>query len=132
MKLHLAKILAVVCVLGLFLALCDRAEAGPRTQMTADVINKLNGSPKWVGAISATTGVVCLNIHSGQPHIINCGANAFFRADVATGTVATSSTNMGLPIEASKNVYFTTEDVDTRVCVILASGTTTCNVWECK
>ena len=106
------------------------ADAAPRTQTVSEVLNKLNGSPKWVASINATTSATSATIKSGTPHIIRCGAEAHYRADTATGTVTTSSTHMGLVIAANTNEYFTTTAHDTKVYVILASGSTACNVWE--
>ena len=106
------------------------ADSVHRTPSPAAAIHSINGSPKWVGAISASTSAAHLTVRAGKPHIINCGAAAYFRAGTSSGTVTTSSTNMGLPIEANKNTFFTTTETDVRVSVILSSGTTTCNVWE--
>jgi len=123
-----AGLLAIAA--ALFAPTADAVPA--RTMTTSEVIHRLNGSPKWKGSISASTSVANLALSYGGPHIINCGAAAYFRADDNNGTATTSSTNMGLPIEANKNVYFTPEASDTKVYVILGSGTTTCNVWEVR
>ncbi len=102
------------------------------TRSSQGAIESVNGSPRYVGAISATTNVDSLAVSRGTTYMVQPSADVYVSAatadDVITksdGTTATLTTALGYFVEANEKYFITTRMDETFFSAITGSGTST-------
>lgn len=109
------------------------------TRSPQAAIEAVNGSPKYVGAISATTSVATQALASGGGiYLLQTDADVFIHgATASNGTVKldsgaseTLTAAKGVKLIADKDWIFSSRPEDTHLAAICASGTATLKVFR--
>lgn len=106
------------------------------TRSTGNAIESVNGSPRYVGAISATTNVDSMAVSRGTMYMLQptsdvyvCGATADDTITKSDGTTATLTTALGYFIEANEKYFLLTRMDETFIAAITGSGTSTLKIF---
>jgi hypothetical protein len=114
------------------LALFAVARADIRSTSIPEVVNKLNGSPKYVGYVDAGPVSQHVVVTGGRPHMAYCELPAFVLADIPDAGVGVSGSIRGEPVATGEKVYLTTQARETRLYFIAADAGHGCWTYELK
>jgi hypothetical protein len=130
--------LAVGCLLAVAVPWAVDAQTTRATWTQLGLMERLNGSLRYVGTISTSTTVATQAIAVGKVYLVQpdvasfcspatTSAGAVLKQD---GTTATLTSSLGKKLAADGEFYFVATGDDDYVACILASGTGAAKVWE--
>lgn len=104
------------------------------------LILRVNGSPAYQGAISATTSVATLALTKGGMYLLHASGPVKFHGaiasngtvELASGTQEVLTAAKGVDLQTDEKFVFTATGKETHLAAICASGTATLTVHRLK